>query len=63
MSYEDEDLGYPEDGFKLVQKFAWFSLSDPYFPVSDLADLQSNSLTNVGKAFSRIQEQNISEND
>jgi hypothetical protein len=63
MSYEDEDLGYPEDGFKLVQKFAWFSLSDPYFPVSDLADLQSNSLTDVGKAFSRIQEQNISEND
>ncbi len=63
LTYDDEYLGLPEDNFRLVQKFAWFSLSDPYFPVSDLVDLQTNSLTEIGKAFSSIITQNISNNE
>jgi len=51
IHYSDPEIGYPEDEFRLVQKFAWFSLSDPNYPDSNLANLENNTLTTVGEAF------------
>lgn len=51
LNYQDLSNGYSEDNFLLIQKFAWFSLSDPNFPGANLADLEQNSLTPIGKAF------------
>ncbi len=45
--------GYPPEGGRLVQRWAWFSLSDRTYPGSDLVDLRSNRLTAVGEAFRR----------
>ena len=47
----DEDSGYPPDDFRLVQRWAWYSLSDPTFPTSNLADLENDRLTLVGQAY------------
>jgi hypothetical protein len=48
---QDESLGYPEDGYRLVQKWAWFSVSDPIYSSSDLGDLSSGKLTSIGEMF------------
>ena len=48
---EDESIGYPEDGYHLVQKWAWFSISDPTYSSSNLGDLSSGKLTFVGERF------------
>ena len=47
----DERLGYPKDENRLVQRWAWFSLADIYFPTSDLANLEKDRLTVVGQAY------------
>lgn len=47
----DPATGYPADGNRLVQRWAWFSLSDPIYPVANLADLESGRLTPIGLAF------------
>jgi hypothetical protein len=47
----DEPIGYPEDGYHLVQKWAWFSISDPTYSSSNLGDLSSGKLTFVGERF------------
>ncbi|MFH1905821.1 MAG: glycosyl hydrolase [Chloroflexota bacterium] len=47
----DEELGYSLDGNRLVQRWAWFSLADRYFPVSDLANLEADTITIVGQAY------------
>ncbi len=47
----DPISGYPDDEYRLVQRWAWFSLSDPLYPASDLADLELNRLTPVGEAY------------
>lgn len=48
---KDPDIGYPNDEYRLIQKFAWFSLADPNFPNSNLADLDEEILTIVGESF------------
>jgi hypothetical protein len=48
---QDETIGYPEDGYHLVQKWAWFSISDPTYSSSDLGDISSGKLTLVGERF------------
>ncbi|OJX41235.1 MAG: hypothetical protein BGO78_00350 [Chloroflexi bacterium 44-23] len=50
-SATDSEIGYPADNDRLVQKFAWFSLADINFPVADLAELSTNSLTSTGETF------------
>jgi len=47
----DPVTGNPGDAYRLVQRWAWFSLSDPLYPSSDLADLELNRLTLVGEAY------------
>src|SRR5271157_1868704 len=48
----DAQIGYPGDHNHLVQKWAWFSLSDATYRVSNLADLKSGVLTQIGSAYS-----------
>lgn len=48
---QDPNYGYPLDGNRLVQRWAWFSLADSNFPTSNLANLEHNQLTVVGLAF------------
>ncbi len=50
----DPSTGYPGDSNKLVQNWAWFSLSDELYPAGNLANLPSGQLTDLGKAFSEI---------
>ena len=48
---KDEQIGYPQDDNRLVQRWAWFSLYDPLYPTSNLADLKADALTEIGQAF------------
>jgi hypothetical protein len=56
MTLKDTATGDPEDGNRLVQRWAWFSLSDLTYPNSDLADLNAGRLTLAGKAYRRAAE-------
>ena len=58
LFYQDIEIGYPADDYRLIQKFAWFSLSDPTFVSSSLANFEQNSLTPVGESFKLFTEQN-----
>jgi len=48
---QDPSTGDPADGFHLVQKWAWFSITDINYPSSNLGDLASGQLTLVGERF------------
>jgi hypothetical protein len=56
MEMKDPTTGYPADGNRLVQRWAWFSLSDAQFPTGDLASLDASRLTIVGQAYRRAVE-------
>jgi hypothetical protein len=56
MTLEDPATGYAADDNRLVQRWAWFSLSDPNFPAGNLADLHLGHLTEVGLAFRQAAE-------
>lgn len=47
----DYATGYPEDDNRLVQQWAWFSLSDSSYPIGNLADLRAGRLTPIGLAY------------
>jgi hypothetical protein len=47
----DPKLGYPEDGFRLVQRWCWFSLADQRYPTGNLLVSQDGGLTSLGQAF------------
>jgi hypothetical protein len=44
----DDDLGYPADGNRLVQRWAWYSLSDTRYPTGNLFDPESKEITPLG---------------
>ncbi len=48
---QDMSIGYPQDDGRLVQQWAWFSLADSIFPVSNLVNSSTGELTPVGEAF------------
>ena len=56
MSLVDPATGDPADGNRLVQRWAWFSLSDSTFPTGNLADLRLGRLTEAGLAYRRAAE-------
>jgi hypothetical protein len=47
----DPALGYPADGYRLVQRWCWFSLADARYPTGNLVDLHTGELTPLGVAF------------
>jgi hypothetical protein len=54
MDTTDLDLGYPADGNRLVQRWAWYSLDDSRGEFNDHAYLFNQStlqITPLGEAF------------
>ena len=47
----DDQIGYPEEDNRLVQRWAWFSISDWLYPTSNLANLEADALTEIGQRF------------
>jgi len=45
-----EEIGYPDDNNHLVQRWAWYSLSDDRYPTGNLVDFATGELTSLGKA-------------
>jgi hypothetical protein len=48
---KNDQIGLPGDENRLVQRWAWFSLSDPNYPNSNLANLDTGELTLIGEAY------------
>ena len=51
LNARDEEIGYPSDDNRLVQKLAWYSLSDTVYPTGNLLDPVTGDLTLLGEAF------------
>lgn len=51
LSSRDEEIGYPEDDFRLVQRWCWYSLADTVYPTPNLFDPETLALTPLGEAF------------
>jgi hypothetical protein len=44
LRLRDDELGYPEDDNRLVQRWVWFSTRDSLYPTGDLFDAEGNPL-------------------
>ena len=55
LSAADGSLGYPGDGYRLVQRWAWYSVADTsewgHYPTGNLYDPVTKEMTAVGHAF------------
>lgn len=51
LNARDEEIGFASDDNRLVQKLAWYSLSDTVYPSGNLLDPVSGELTQLGQAF------------
>jgi hypothetical protein len=55
LSAADANLGYPGDGYRLVQRWAWYSVADTgewgHYPTGNLFDPVTKEMTAVGRAF------------
>ena len=51
MSENDEDVGYPPDGNRLVQRWAWYSVADSVYSTGNLFDPDTGQITALGEAF------------
>lgn len=51
LTAADPQLGYVSDGYRLVQRWAWFSMGDAQYPTGNLADLETGELTPLGRAL------------
>jgi hypothetical protein len=47
----DLKIGYSEDDYRLVQRWAWFSLFDKLFYSSNLANIKEDAITDIGWEF------------
>lgn len=51
----DDELGYPADGNRLVQRWVWYSVADTdepdHYPTGNLFDPETKEMTAVGRAF------------
>lgn len=48
LTAEDDNLGCPADGNRLVQRWAWYSLSDSRYQTSNLFDPKTKEITPLG---------------
>lgn len=51
LTATDAELGYPDDGNRLVQRWAWYSLSDTLYPTGNLVDAERGTLTPLGRTY------------
>ena len=53
LTARDEQTGYPQDDYRLVQFWAWYSLADTVYPTGNLFDPQTKAMTRLGLAHAR----------
>jgi hypothetical protein len=51
MTAAEENIGYPPDGNRLVQRWAWYSAADNVYATSNLFDPETRQITPLGEAF------------
>jgi hypothetical protein len=53
LTATDPALGYPEENYRLVQLWCWYSLDDSadHYPTGNLFDPQTGNMTTVGEAW------------
>jgi hypothetical protein len=51
MTARDENVGFPPDGNRLVQRWAWYSIADSAYSTGNLFDPDTGQITALGKAF------------
>ena len=51
MTATDEDVGYPPDDNRLVQRWAWYSVADSAYSTGNLFDLDTGQITALGETF------------
>jgi len=54
LTAADERSGYPADEYRLVQAWAWYSLSDNRYPTGNLIDFESGALTPLGRVHQQF---------
>lgn len=54
LTAADPTLGYPADGYRLVQLWFWYSLDDSadHYPTGNLFDPETRAMTAIGEAWS-----------
>jgi hypothetical protein len=55
LTATDERTGCPQDGNRLVQWWAWYSLADTTYPTGNLFDPQSKALLPAGLAYAQYE--------
>jgi hypothetical protein len=50
LTATDEKIGYAADEYRLVQGWAWYSLSDDRYPTGNFIDFTTGNLTELGRA-------------
>jgi len=51
LTVADPALGDPADGYRLVQRWCWYSLDDTTYPTGRLFDPQTGAMTAVGEGW------------
>jgi len=51
LTATDPALGDPADGYRLVQRWCWYSLDDTTYPTGRLFDPQTGAMTAVGEGW------------
>ncbi len=51
LTATDPALGDPDDGGRLVQKWCWYSITEPAYPAGELLTLETATWTPVGQAW------------
>lgn len=54
LTATDEQLGYPADDNRLVQRWAWYSLGDRRYPTGNFIDFATGDLTSLGQAHQKF---------
>jgi hypothetical protein len=53
MAAIDDQLGYPADGYRLVQRWAWYSVADNAYSTGNLFDPETGQITPLGRAYAQ----------
>ncbi len=51
LTATDPEIGYPDDGGRLVQQWCWFSLDDQIYPTGDLVNADTGTWTPLGAVW------------
>jgi len=54
LTATDEQIGYPADDNRLVQRWAWYSLSDNRYSTGNFIDFATGDLTSLGQAHQKF---------